>query len=98
VGYGYRPRRALAWLGLLLGIGSIVFSIALPPVLQPGVTPHFNGVIYTLDLLLPVVNLGQRQAFNPAGAEQWLPYILIAADWTLDTTVTAAAAPILRRG
>ncbi len=29
VGYGYRPRRALAWLALLLGIGSIVFRLRL---------------------------------------------------------------------
>ncbi len=79
VGYGYRPRRALAWLALLLGTGSIVFSVAPPPALQAAAAPHFNGIVYTLDLLLPVVNLGQRYAFNPGGAEQWLSYLLIAA-------------------
>jgi hypothetical protein len=97
VGYGYRPRRALAWLALLLTAGSIVFSVAPPPVLQPGTAPHFNGIIYTVDLMLPVVNLGQKYAFNPGGAEQWLSYILIAAGWTLATTVAAGAARILRR-
>ena len=97
VGYGYRPRRALAWLALLLGTGSIVFSLAPPPALQSGAAPHFNGIVYTLDLLLPVVNLGQRYAFNPGGAEQWLSYLLIAAGWTLATTVAAGAARILRR-
>jgi hypothetical protein len=98
VGYGYRPRRALAWLALLLTAGSIVFSISPPPALQSGTAPHFNGVIYTVDLLLPVVNLGQKYAFNPGGAEQWLSYLLIAAGWTLATTVAAGAARILRRG
>jgi hypothetical protein len=97
VGYGYRPRRALAWLALLLGTGSIIFSLAPPPALQPGAAPHFNGIVYTLDLLLPVVNLGQRYAFNPGGAEQWLSYLLIAAGWTLATTVAAGAARVLRR-
>lgn len=97
VGYGYRPRRALAWLALLLGTGSVVFSIAPPPPLQPGAVPHFNGIIYTLDLLLPVVNLGQKYSFNPSGAEQWLSYLLIAVGWTLATTVAAGAARILRR-
>jgi hypothetical protein len=98
VGYGYRPRRALAWFGLLLAIGSVVFSVAPPSTLQAGAAPHFNGIIYTLDLMLPVVNLGQRYAFNPGGAEQWLSYFLIAAGWTLATTVAAGAARVLQRG
>ena len=97
VGYGYRPRRALAWIGLLLAAGSVVFSVAPPPPLQAG-APHFNGIIYTLDLMLPVVNLGQKYAFNPGGPEQWLSYFLIAAGWTLATTVAAGAARVLQRG
>ncbi len=98
VGYGYRPRRALAWIGILLATGSVVFSVVPPPALQAGNAPHFNGIIYTLDLLLPVVNLGQKYAFNPGGAEQWLSYFFIAAGWTLATTVAAGAARVLQRG
>jgi hypothetical protein len=98
VGYGYRPRRALGWLALLLTAGSIVFSVAPPPVLEIGNAPHFNGIVYTLDLLLPVVNLGQKYAFNPSGPQQWLSYFLIAAGWTLATTVAAGLARVLRRG
>lgn len=98
VGYGYRPRRALGWLALLLAAGSIVFSVAPPPVLASGSAPHFIGLVYTLDLMLPVVNLGQKYAFNPGGAEQWLSYFLIAAGWTLATTVAAGLARVLRRG
>ena len=98
VGYGYRPRRALGWLALLLAVGSIVFSVAPPPALATGSAPHFYGVVYTLDLMLPVVNLGQKYAFNPGGPEQWLSYFLIAAGWTLATTVAAGLARVLRRG
>lgn len=98
VGYGYRPRRALGWFGFLLAIGSVVFSIAPPSALQAGAAPHFNGIIYTLDLMLPVVNLGQKYAFNPGGAEQWLSYLFIAAGWTLATTVAAGVARVLQRG
>ena len=54
-------------------------------------------MIYTLDLLLPVVDLGQKHAFNPGGAEQWLSYALIAAGWLLVTTVAAGAARVLSR-
>jgi hypothetical protein len=98
VGYGYRPRRALGWFGFLLAIGSAVFSAAPPPALQPGTAPHFNGIIYTLDLMLPVVNFGQKYAFSPGGAQQWLSYFFIAAGWTLATTVAAGAARVLQRG
>jgi hypothetical protein len=97
IGYGYQPWRALAWLALLLVAGSVTFAVHPPPPLQAGDTPRFNPVIYTLDLLLPVVDLGQKHAFNPGGAEQWLSYALIAAGWLLVTTVAAGAARVLSR-
>jgi hypothetical protein len=97
IGYGYQPWRAVAWLATLLIAGSITFAVAPPPPLQSGDAPHFNPVIYTLDLLLPVVDLGQKHAFNPGGAEQWLTYLLIAAGWILVTTVAAGAARVLSR-
>ncbi len=97
IGYGYQPWRAVAWLAVLLIAGSITFAIAPPPPVQSGNAPHFNPGIYTLDLLLPVVDLGQKHAFNPADAEQWLSYLLIAAGWILVTTVAAGAARVLSR-
>jgi hypothetical protein len=54
-------------------------------------------VIYALDLLLPVVNLGQKYAFNPGSAEQWFSYALIAAGWPLATTIAAGLARVLTR-
>jgi hypothetical protein len=36
--------------------------------------------------------------FRSGGAEQWLSYVLIAAGWTLATTVAAGAARFLQRG
>jgi hypothetical protein len=97
VGYGYQPWRAALWLAFLLLIGSIVYTVAPPAALQPSAAPHFNPVIYTLDLLLPIVDLGQRDAFNPSGAEQWLSYFLIAAGWILATTAATGVARILKR-
>jgi len=97
VGYGYKPWRAAACLAVLLALGSIVYALAPPRPLQPGAAPHFNPVIYTLNLLVPVVDLGQRDAFNPADLEQWLSYVLIAAGWVLATTIATGAARVLRR-
>ncbi|HEY4854427.1 MAG TPA: hypothetical protein VII22_26880 [Streptosporangiaceae bacterium] len=97
VGYGYQPWRAALWLIVLLAAGSILFAAAPPAPLLHGGTPHFNAVIYTLDLLLPVVDLGQKHAFNPGGAEQWFSYVLIAAGWLLATTIAAGVARVLSR-
>jgi len=97
VAYGYKPWRALVWLAVLLAAGSVVFGLWPPPPLQAGAAPHFIPVIYTLNLLIPVVDLGQRDAFNPGGAEQWLSYLLIAAGWILATTVATGAARVLNR-
>ena len=97
VGYGYRPGRALLWLFLLLAVGSVIYRQWPPPALQPQTAPHFNPVIYTLNLLIPVVDLGQRDAFNPGGIEQWLSYLLIAAGWLLATTVATGLARVLNR-
>jgi hypothetical protein len=46
-------------------------------------------LIYTLDLLLPVIDFGQEHAFRPTGLWQWFAYALIASGWILATTVVA---------
>jgi hypothetical protein len=97
VAYRYQPWRALLWLMFLLTTGSIIYAIAPPPALQPHAAPHFNPVIYTLNLLIPVVDFGQRNAFNPGGAEQWLSYFFIASGWLLATTVATGIARVLNR-
>ena len=97
VGYGYRPARAALWLLTLLAIGSATYATTPPAPLTSSGIPHFNPVIYTLDLLLPVVDLGQKHAFNPAGAEQWLSYLLTAGGWILVSTIAASVARTLTR-
>ncbi len=97
VGYGYRPMRAGAWLLVFLAVGTLVFGLHHPPPF--GATPHpaFNPFIYTVDLLVPLVNLGMRGAYDPQGPQRWLAYFLIAAGWILATTIAAGAARVLRR-
>jgi hypothetical protein len=97
VGYGYKPLRAALWLGALLVIGSVTYAANSPPPLSASAAPHFNPVVYTMDLLLPVVDLGQKHSFNPAGFEQWFSYLLVAAGWVLATTIATAAARIITR-
>ncbi|MFJ8637085.1 hypothetical protein [Streptomyces sp. NPDC093568] len=97
VGYGYRPMRAAVWLLFLLVAGACAFAAHHPPAVKPAEAPPFNPLLYTLDLLLPVVGFGQQQAFNPLGWQQWLAAAVIAAGWILATTVAAGLTRTLAR-
>ena len=98
VGYGYRPWLAGLWLLGLLTCGTAYFSANHP---QPA-TPHqdigFNAFGYTLDLILPVVNLGQQSSWNPQGAGQAIAYALIIGGWVLATALVAGITRVLVRG
>jgi hypothetical protein len=97
VGYGYRPWRAALWFGLLLTIGTTVFSLVHPhSIKQPGEQPHYNAFAYTLDLLVPVSMFGQRDFWDPAGWTQWLAYALIVTGWILATALIAGVTRVLR--
>jgi len=98
IGYGYRPWRAACWLVVLLVAGSAAFHHIRPVTTGAHGTPPFNSFVYTIDLLLPIVDLGQRKAYLPqTGWSQWLAYGLIAVGWILVTTIAAAITRALRR-
>jgi len=97
VGYGYRPERALAWLVGLLGLGTLAFGLHPPRPIGTGSGPPFNPLIYSLDLLLPVINFGVSRAYTSDGAYQWLAYLLTAAGWILATAIAAGVARAVNR-
>lgn len=97
VGYGYRPLRAAAWLIALLVIGSVAYGLQQPPPIEPVAAPAFNPVVYTLDLMLPIIDFHQESAFNPAGWAQWLSYGLIATGWLLATTIATGLTRAINR-
>jgi hypothetical protein len=100
VGYGYRTWLAGVWLAALAALGSLVFGRAYPAHMI-AVSSHpqaFQPVIYTLDLLLPVIDLGQRTAWQPTNETLLIWYwALIAAGWVLTTAVVAGLTGILKR-
>jgi hypothetical protein len=59
--------------------------------------PPFSPLIYTLNLVLPIIDFGQAHAFDPRGVEQWLSYALIVAGWTLATAAATGIIRVLRR-
>ncbi|MFJ8535456.1 hypothetical protein [Streptomyces sp. NPDC093591] len=97
VGYGYRPLRAVWLLLCLLTAGSALFTAWPPAAVGDGKAPPFQPAIYTLDLLLPLVDLGQERSYAPTGMMQWAAVALIGTGWLLVTTVAAGASRVLRR-
>ncbi|MGR6969866.1 oxidoreductase [Streptomyces cynarae] len=97
VAYGYRPGRAAVWMAVLWAAASIAFSHAShPPVSKDG-HPAWNPSLFALDLLLPVIDLGQAGQWRLNGAWQWLSAAVILLGWILATTVAAGATRLLRR-
>ncbi|GAA2580989.1 hypothetical protein GCM10010411_11940 [Actinomadura fulvescens] len=96
VGYGYRTWLAAVWLAGLLALGSLVFARAEMGRADPK-GPAFHAFAYTLDVLLPIVDLGQQKAWNPGGAAVYWSWALIAAGWILTTAVVAGLTGIIKR-
>jgi hypothetical protein len=101
IGYGYRPALALPYLAGLFVIGWVVFGHAYPTALRPAksgpVQPEFNPARYTLDLLLPVANLHQREAFVLRGYAAWWAFGLTVAGWLLAAVVVAGLTGVFKR-
>ena len=97
IGYGYLPERAVAWLIGLLALGTTVFGLHHPAPTGTGAIPPFNPLIYSLDLLLPVIDFGVARAYTSEGGYAWLAYVLTAAGWILATTVAAGVGRAVSR-
>lgn len=82
LGYGYRPGRALLWLIALVAALSGYFA-AFPPRAIATSAPRFQPVIYALDLLVPALGLGQKSAYVPIGAGEWVAWAGTLAGWVL---------------
>jgi hypothetical protein len=105
-GNGYRPQFALWWaLGLVL-LGAMVFGRAyeggaLVPIDPDAVAQPFQRIVYSADVLLPIIDLGQARNFEAAGADSGFVrlylWLQISLGWIIATTLGAAAAGFVRR-
>ncbi|MEV4832614.1 hypothetical protein AB0K25_30375 [Micromonospora sp. NPDC049257] len=109
VGYGFSPMRALA-IFLVLFIGASVWFTVTPyscgeaayadlPIcpIKADEHPTWDPWLYSLDLLIPLVNLGHDNAWDPTGSSKAVMYVLVIGGWVLTTTIVAAAGRSLRR-
>jgi biotin operon repressor len=102
IGYGYRPALVLPYLAGLFVIGWVVFDHAYPANIVSAAKsgspqPEFHPARYTLDLLLPVASLRQREAFLPHGYAAWWAFGLMIAGWLLAAIVVAGLAGVFKR-
>lgn len=98
VAYGYRPGRAALWMAMLWAGGTYAFARNAPEPLKGEEHPAWNPSLYVLDLLIPVINLGQDGHWRTEGGWQWLAAGIVLLGWILATTVAAGASRLLRRG
>ncbi|MGW5848576.1 oxidoreductase [Streptomyces sp. NPDC055254] len=96
--YGYRPGRAALWMAVLWAAGTLLFSQHDPPPIKADESPQWSAPLYALDLLLPVIDLGQEGRWKLTGSWQWGAASLVILGWILATTVAAGASRALRRG
>jgi hypothetical protein len=104
IGYGYRPTLVLPYLVGLFAVGSLVLNHAdhaHPSMFAPTKTgpaqPGFNAARYTLDLLLPVANLKQRDTFIPLGYATWWVFGLTLGGWLLALVLVAGLTGVFKR-
>lgn len=99
VGHGYRALFAGLWLVLLWAVGAL-FGLAYPehfkaagPIAE---IAAFQPLLYSVDLVLPIVDLGQRDAWIAEGPAQ-LGVFLTLAGWVLATAAVAALTGLLKK-
>lgn len=90
IGYGYRPGRAAALFVLVLLAGVIWFSFSQPLPLESSLNPpRFNPIFYTLDVLVPFADFGQRDLWSSSLRNEIAKIILAICGWTLAITAIA---------
>ncbi|MGW4520539.1 hypothetical protein [Amycolatopsis sp. NPDC004378] len=99
VGYGYRTWLAGLWLVALVAFGTMLFGGAYRTDLHPSAPagPAFQPVAYTLDVLVPIVDLGQKKAWFAEGPAQVWSWVFTGAGWVLTTAVVAGVTNALKR-
>jgi hypothetical protein len=90
---------AAVWLAGLTALGVRMFSRAYADHLFQATpnAPAFHTVAYTLDTLLPIMDLGQEKAWIASGWALYWSWALIGAGWILTTAVVAGLTGIFKR-
>lgn len=100
LGYGYRSWQALIPVATLLAAGILFFLIwpgDVAPVGTDATRPFLWQVVYSAELLLPLVNTVQRESFTLRGAGPLVGLTLTISGWVLLTAIVAGITGFIRR-
>jgi cytoskeletal protein CcmA (bactofilin family) len=99
VGYGYSLRRLFPWLVGLLTFGTVFFWLMYPASFTATAAhvPAFNPFVYTLDIVVPVFNLGENSAWLASGPTLYVGWALSVIGWALAAAIVAGLSQIVRR-
>ena len=91
-GYGYQPWRAALALLLIYAVGVAVFSFFSEMILaQPEEVYGFNPLVYSADVVVPLVDLKQAAQWAPADTFGLATmYLLMGIGWGLSLALVAA--------
>jgi hypothetical protein len=101
VGYGRRPWRTLIWTVLIVsGAAALVFKQGdMEPKDKKDESRRYSSFLYSLDLLLPIVDLQTASVWRPKAeskfARRYLP-IHVIAGWILGTILAGALTGVLK--
>jgi hypothetical protein len=117
-GHGYRPWLAAMWILLFVGIGYAMFNLDSTEVVPlkdaaaaryakneplPDGYPQFQPLLFSADVLLPIVNLQQKDYWAPNSARprgRWarlyLPFHILAG-WFFTTLFVVGVTGLVRR-
>lgn len=98
IGYGYRNWLAAIWLVGLILVGALVFCIYQDSFHSTGLhPPSFNPILYSIDVTIPVLELGQSRSWSALGGMAWVGLVLAVSGYALAAAVIAAAAGLFAR-
>ena len=105
VGYGYAIWKAWIWLAIFLVIGSLLFAAAhegqfgrLADAKSGAAQPPFQPILYTLDLLLPIIGLRLRDAEIAQDlSTQILIVLFTGVGWFLAAAVALGLSGVLKK-
>jgi hypothetical protein len=106
IGFGFKPARAISLFLLTWLLGSAWFAFAargcsgnsrqVCPI-KADEHPTWDPMLYSLDILIPLLDFGHGVSWDPMGASKVVFYILTISGWVLVTTIIAAFGRFLKR-
>lgn len=97
VGYGFRPARALNWLLVVIIAGTVWFVVHPPLQVITADGVLWNPFVFTVDLALPIIDLGQEGHWTLMGLSQWIATSITLFGWLVAGSILACLPRALRR-